>query len=183
MAVQALGAAWILLCVLSPLVSGDEDCLWYQDQSGSWHPGFDCHLFTFCCGNCHQRFCCRDPMRLITEREQKHCLALSPGDPDVGDAPPASIPCPDSIPYRPQVWSPATLPRICTCGNVPWQWPLHSVPYVSPRTPHVQPQRPPSVCASPLSNTAQPLSVAEHMTAAPRSHTFQFHEFVAWWLS
>ncbi|MEE6514445.1 hypothetical protein FKM82_022578, partial [Ascaphus truei] len=59
-------------------VSGDEDCLWYQDQSGSWHPGFDCHLFTFCCGNCHQRFCCRDPMRLITEREQKHCLALSP---------------------------------------------------------------------------------------------------------
>ncbi|KAM9184728.1 protein shisa-4 isoform 1-T1 [Mergus octosetaceus] len=62
---------------LSP-AAGDEDCLWYVDRNGSWHPGFDCNFFTFCCGTCHQRYCCRDPLRLITERQQRHCLAFSP---------------------------------------------------------------------------------------------------------
>ncbi|XP_049689155.1 protein shisa-4 isoform X2 [Accipiter gentilis] len=62
---------------LSP-AAGGEDCLWYVDRNGSWHPGFDCDFFTFCCGTCHQRYCCRDPMRLITERQQRHCLAFSP---------------------------------------------------------------------------------------------------------
>ncbi|XP_026517447.2 protein shisa-4, partial [Terrapene carolina triunguis] len=56
----------------------DEDCLWYLDKNGSWHPGFDCNFFTFCCGNCYQRYCCIDPLKLITERQQKHCLAFSP---------------------------------------------------------------------------------------------------------
>lgn len=60
---------------LSP-AAGDEDCLWYVDRNGSWHPGFDCNFFTFCCGTCHQRYCCRDPLRLITERQQRHCLAF-----------------------------------------------------------------------------------------------------------
>ncbi|NWX43098.1 SHSA4 protein, partial [Steatornis caripensis] len=55
-----------------------EDCLWYVDRNGSWHPGFDCDFFTFCCGTCHQRYCCRDPLRLLTERQQRHCLAFSP---------------------------------------------------------------------------------------------------------
>ncbi|NWU92588.1 SHSA4 protein, partial [Upupa epops] len=59
-------------------VSGGEDCLWYVDRNGSWHPGFDCDFFTFCCGTCQQRYCCRDPMRLLTERQQRHCLAFSP---------------------------------------------------------------------------------------------------------
>ncbi|NWR52231.1 SHSA4 protein, partial [Regulus satrapa] len=59
-------------------VSGGEDCLWYVDRNGSWHPGFDCEFFTFCCGTCHQRYCCRDPLRLLTERQQRHCLAFSP---------------------------------------------------------------------------------------------------------
>ncbi|NWV65124.1 SHSA4 protein, partial [Malurus elegans] len=59
-------------------VAGGEDCLWYVDRNGSWHPGFDCEFFTFCCGTCHQRYCCRDPLRLLTERQQRHCLAFSP---------------------------------------------------------------------------------------------------------
>uniref|UniRef100_A0A8D0GQJ2 Shisa family member 4 n=1 Tax=Sphenodon punctatus TaxID=8508 RepID=A0A8D0GQJ2_SPHPU len=68
-----LADGWFLLTV-----SADEDCLWYVDKNGSWHPGFDCRFFTFCCGNCYQRYCCIDPMKLITERQQKHCLAFSP---------------------------------------------------------------------------------------------------------
>ncbi|NWQ72308.1 SHSA4 protein, partial [Neopipo cinnamomea] len=59
-------------------VAGGEDCLWYVDRNGSWHPGFDCEFFTFCCGTCHQRYCCRDPLRLLTERQQRHCFAFSP---------------------------------------------------------------------------------------------------------
>ncbi|NXM96611.1 SHSA4 protein, partial [Sylvia borin] len=59
-------------------VAGGEDCLWYVDRNGSWHPGFDCEFFTFCCGTCYQRYCCRDPLRLLTERQQRHCLAFSP---------------------------------------------------------------------------------------------------------
>ncbi|ELW47677.1 Protein shisa-4 [Tupaia chinensis] len=55
-----------------------EDCLWYLDRNGSWHPGFNCEFFTFCCGTCYQRYCCRDLTLLITERQQKHCLAFSP---------------------------------------------------------------------------------------------------------
>ncbi|KAI6072879.1 Protein shisa-4 isoform X4 [Aix galericulata] len=65
-------------CCWGPQAAGDEDCLWYVDRNGSWHPGFDCNFFTFCCGTCHQRYCCRDPLRLITERQQRHCLAFSP---------------------------------------------------------------------------------------------------------
>ncbi|XP_005059549.2 PREDICTED: protein shisa-4 [Ficedula albicollis] len=60
------------------MVAGGEDCLWYVDKNGSWHPGFDCEFFTFCCGTCQQRYCCRDPLRLLTERQQRHCLAFSP---------------------------------------------------------------------------------------------------------
>uniref|UniRef100_A0A8D2QKJ9 Shisa family member 4 n=1 Tax=Zosterops lateralis melanops TaxID=1220523 RepID=A0A8D2QKJ9_ZOSLA len=59
-------------------MAGGEDCLWYVDKNGSWHPGFDCEFFTFCCGTCQQRYCCRDPLRLLTERQQRHCLAFSP---------------------------------------------------------------------------------------------------------
>ncbi|XP_014806818.1 PREDICTED: proline-rich protein 36-like [Calidris pugnax] len=56
--------------------AGGEDCLWYVDRNGAWHPGFDCPPFSFCCGTCHQRLCCHDPLRLITERQQRHCLAF-----------------------------------------------------------------------------------------------------------
>ncbi|XP_017946849.1 protein shisa-4 isoform X2 [Xenopus tropicalis] len=78
MAAEVLGAAWILLCALSPLVLADNDCLWYEDRNGAWHPGFNCYVFSFCCGNCHERFCCMNPLQQISEREQKTCLPLSP---------------------------------------------------------------------------------------------------------
>ncbi|XP_041871898.1 protein shisa-4 [Corvus kubaryi] len=77
------GSGWplagtLLVAVAASMVAGGEDCLWYVDRNGSWHPGFDCEFFTFCCGTCHQRYCCRDPLRLLTERQQRHCLAFSP---------------------------------------------------------------------------------------------------------
>lgn len=59
-----------------PAALAGEDCLWYLDRNGSWHPGFNCEFFTFCCGTCYQRYCCRDLTLLITERQQKHCLAF-----------------------------------------------------------------------------------------------------------
>lgn len=71
-------AAVVLLVLGAPLALASEDCLWYLDRNGSWHPGFDCEFFTFCCGTCYQRYCCRDLTLLITERQQKHCLAFSP---------------------------------------------------------------------------------------------------------
>ncbi|XP_066883080.1 protein shisa-4 isoform X2 [Kogia breviceps] len=71
-------AAIALLVLGAPLALAGEDCLWYLDRNGSWHPGFSCEFFTFCCGTCYQRYCCRDLTLLITERQQKHCLAFSP---------------------------------------------------------------------------------------------------------
>uniref|UniRef100_F6U9J3 Shisa family member 4 n=1 Tax=Monodelphis domestica TaxID=13616 RepID=F6U9J3_MONDO len=70
-------AGILFFSLLAPLVLADEDCLWYLDGNGSWHPGFDCEA-SFCCGTCYHRFCCRDLSRIITERQQKHCLAFSP---------------------------------------------------------------------------------------------------------
>ncbi|KAI1890583.1 hypothetical protein AGOR_G00155170 [Albula goreensis] len=55
-------------------VNANEDCLWYVDKNGTWHNGFDCPLITFCCGNCHRRYCCLDGIKMITEREQKRCM-------------------------------------------------------------------------------------------------------------
>ncbi|KAM9319512.1 protein shisa-4 [Gastrophryne carolinensis] len=78
MAAKLLGAAWLFLQATAPLVSAGEDCLWHQDQSGGWHPEFDCHFGTFCCGDCHQRYCCYDLSKLFTERMQKGCLYFSP---------------------------------------------------------------------------------------------------------
>ncbi|XP_069095055.1 protein shisa-4 isoform X1 [Pleurodeles waltl] len=76
------GLVWLLagslFHVLLISVSANEDCLWYLDKSGSWKPGFDCEFFSFCCGDCHHRYCCRDPFRLFTERQQKHCMSFSP---------------------------------------------------------------------------------------------------------
>ncbi|KAM9255599.1 LOW QUALITY PROTEIN: protein shisa-4 [Cariama cristata] len=77
------GSAWplagaVLAAVAASLAAGGEDCLWYVDRNGSWHPGFDCEFFTFCCGTCHQRYCCRDPLRLLTERQQRHWPRLQP---------------------------------------------------------------------------------------------------------
>ncbi|XP_016101478.1 protein shisa-4 [Sinocyclocheilus grahami] len=61
-------------------VSANEDCLWYVDKNGTWHNGFDCPLITFCCGNCHRRYCCLDGFKMITEAGQKRCMLfhLSP---------------------------------------------------------------------------------------------------------
>lgn len=56
------------------VVGANEDCLWYVDKNGTWHNGFDCPLITFCCGNCHRRYCCLDAFKMITEREQKRCM-------------------------------------------------------------------------------------------------------------
>ncbi|EHB03757.1 Protein shisa-4 [Heterocephalus glaber] len=68
----------MLLLLNQGLALAGEDCLWYLGRNGSWNPGFDCEFFTFCCGTCYQRYCCRDLTVLITERQQKHCLAFSP---------------------------------------------------------------------------------------------------------
>ncbi|XP_036389473.1 protein shisa-4-like [Megalops cyprinoides] len=54
--------------------SANEDCLWYVDKNGTWHNGFDCPLISFCCGNCHHRYCCLDSFKMIREREQKRCM-------------------------------------------------------------------------------------------------------------
>ncbi|NXK95518.1 SHSA4 protein, partial [Formicarius rufipectus] len=75
------GSAWplagtLLVAVATSMVAGDEDCLWYVDTNGSWHPGFDCGFLSFCCGTCQHRYCCRDPLRLLTERQQRHCVAF-----------------------------------------------------------------------------------------------------------
>lgn len=51
-------------------------CLGYVDENDSWHPGFSCQPFTFCCGTCHRRFCCTDPSLVIPEFQQKRCLGL-----------------------------------------------------------------------------------------------------------
>ncbi|KAI4896725.1 hypothetical protein NFI96_024014 [Prochilodus magdalenae] len=66
--------------VLNETVSANEDCLWYVDKNGTWHNGFDCPLISFCCGNCHRRYCCLDGFKMITERGQKRCMLfhLSP---------------------------------------------------------------------------------------------------------
>ncbi|XP_030634588.1 protein shisa-4 [Chanos chanos] len=65
----------VLYMILSAWhVSAREDCLWYVDKNGTWHNGFDCPLITFCCGNCHRRYCCLDAFKMITEREQKRCM-------------------------------------------------------------------------------------------------------------
>ncbi|XP_073522791.1 protein shisa-4 isoform X2 [Phyllobates terribilis] len=77
MAAPLLGAACLVLSALSPTVLGDEDCIGYHDPGGYWRPKFDCRFGTFCCGNCEHRYCCIDPMKLITERMQKSCLFIS----------------------------------------------------------------------------------------------------------
>ncbi|XP_041051803.1 protein shisa-4 [Carcharodon carcharias] len=58
-------------------VSADNDCLWYTDKQGNWHNGFDCPFFKFCCGNCTYRYCCVDPMQLISEKQQKYCMSVN----------------------------------------------------------------------------------------------------------
>ncbi|XP_061487773.1 protein shisa-4 isoform X1 [Rhineura floridana] len=74
--------AWALaamaLCSLAAATFADEDCKWYMDRNGSWHPGFDCNTPSFCCGDCYQRYCCFDLRKLLTERQQKHCIAFNP---------------------------------------------------------------------------------------------------------
>nr|KAF6400024.1 shisa family member 4 [Molossus molossus] len=68
----------ILLMLGVPLALAGTSCLGYVDEQDSWHPGFSCQPFTFCCGTCHHRFCCRDQSLLIPEFQQKRCLGLSP---------------------------------------------------------------------------------------------------------
>ncbi|XP_066528492.1 protein shisa-4 [Hoplias malabaricus] len=80
MALSALAVA-VMCAVLSACdVSANEDCLWYVDKNGTWHNGFDCPLLSFCCGNCHRRYCCLDGFKMITEGGQKRCMVfhLSP---------------------------------------------------------------------------------------------------------
>lgn len=71
-----ISAALVLLAIASfpPPVDCNEDCLWYVDKNGTWRNGFDCPLISSCCGNCHRRYCCMDPFKIITEREQKRCM-------------------------------------------------------------------------------------------------------------
>ncbi|AWP02533.1 Hypothetical protein SMAX5B_005163 [Scophthalmus maximus] len=70
----AVTLALLAVVLCSSPVGANEDCLWYVDKNGTWHNGFDCPLITFCCGNCHRRYCCLDAFKMITEREQKRCM-------------------------------------------------------------------------------------------------------------
>lgn len=58
-----------------PVLAGTS-CLGYLDENGSWHPGFSCPAFTFCCGTCHRRYCCGDLNLLLPKWQQKHCQGL-----------------------------------------------------------------------------------------------------------
>lgn len=58
-----------------PVLAGTS-CLGYLDENGSWHPGFSCPAFTFCCGTCHRRYCCGDLNLLLSKWQQKHCQGL-----------------------------------------------------------------------------------------------------------
>lgn len=71
-------AAIALLVLGAPLVLAGTSCLGYLDESGSWHPGFGCPPFTFCCGTCHRRYCCGDLNLLLSEWQQKRCQGLRP---------------------------------------------------------------------------------------------------------
>ncbi|KAF6274783.1 shisa family member 4 [Rhinolophus ferrumequinum] len=67
-----------LLVLGAPVVLAGTSCLGYLDENGSWHPGFSCPAFTFCCGTCHRRYCCGDLNLLLSKWQQKHCQGLSP---------------------------------------------------------------------------------------------------------
>ncbi|KAM5206244.1 protein shisa-4 [Hipposideros larvatus] len=71
-------AAIALLLLGAPLALAGTGCLGYLDENGSWHPGFSCPPFTFCCGTCHRRYCCGDLNLLLSEQQQKHCPGLRP---------------------------------------------------------------------------------------------------------
>ncbi|XP_036926374.1 protein shisa-4 [Sturnira hondurensis] len=66
-----------LLVLGAPLALASTSCLGHLDENDAWHPGFGCQPFTFCCGTCHRRFCCRDPSLAISESRQKQCLRFS----------------------------------------------------------------------------------------------------------
>ncbi|KAK9528741.1 hypothetical protein VZT92_012887 [Zoarces viviparus] len=74
MSLIALPLALLTIVLCAAPAGANEDCLWYVDKNGTWHNGFDCPLITFCCGNCHRRYCCLDAFKMITEREQKRCM-------------------------------------------------------------------------------------------------------------
>ncbi|PIO24017.1 hypothetical protein AB205_0105180, partial [Aquarana catesbeiana] len=103
MALQLLGAAWILLHVMSPQVSAGEDCLWYQDHSGGWHSNLDCKYGTFCCGDCYQRYCCFDPTQEIQMSGVSQQPLYPTQPPYPTQAPyPTQPPYPMQPPYPPQ---------------------------------------------------------------------------------
>ncbi|NXP37965.1 SHSA4 protein, partial [Leiothrix lutea] len=75
------GSGWplagtLLVAVAASGVAGGEDCRGGVDRNGSWHPGFDCEFLTWGGGTCHQRYCCQDPLRLLTGGGQRHCPAF-----------------------------------------------------------------------------------------------------------
>lgn len=74
MSLIAMALPALTIVISAWQVNANEDCLWYVDKNGTWHNGFDCPLITFCCGNCHRRYCCLDAFKMITEREQKRCM-------------------------------------------------------------------------------------------------------------
>ncbi|XP_063072075.1 protein shisa-4 [Engraulis encrasicolus] len=74
MSLAAVALPVLALALSSWPVDANEDCLWYVDKNGTWHNGFDCPMITSCCGNCHRRYCCMDPFKMISEREQKRCM-------------------------------------------------------------------------------------------------------------
>lgn len=83
-----------LLVLGAPVVLAGTSCLGYLDENGSWHPGFSCPAFTFCCGTCHRRYCCGDLNLLLSKWQQKRCQGLR----WAGLATPMLSGCPPSCP-------------------------------------------------------------------------------------
>ncbi|XP_069002645.1 protein shisa-5-like isoform X3 [Embiotoca jacksoni] len=61
------------LCViLSPCVSGDNDCQAYRDISSIYHSTQRC-FSGFCCGSCSSRYCCHNSFLRFNEDAQDEC--------------------------------------------------------------------------------------------------------------
>ncbi|KAG1941133.1 protein shisa-5-like [Pimephales promelas] len=52
----------------------DDDCQSYFSSSGTWKPPIDCGFLSFCCGTCNDRYCCSNPLMMLSEDKQEDCI-------------------------------------------------------------------------------------------------------------
>lgn len=63
----------LALCVtLAPGASADSDCKSYRDEYNMYQSSQRCQL-GFCCGDCHERFCCMNYAKRFSEDDQDNC--------------------------------------------------------------------------------------------------------------